>query len=278
MWLSGCFQVWPSFLPEHFLVSATQVCSLSQAGTCDNHSHTLRVVEPGPSCSSTKSCEPLETTATARELGVLMLVPARVLTNLWRLGNGSIPRKNATDVHYTYPKFNHLASLNISHIIVCFWSFCRVLKWLFLSISFSFIVAFRSEDLPISLPGHSWKSPSPHTLSLPYYSSRDTKEQSCLHVPCVISSVQQAFGRMFSDLWNFKICPLRCVKVGMPGQGQIWHTPAPHHILQCDIFLCLWGHLNSELLCLDLLLQEYSKYEGSKFSWLLLFGLRSLKS
>lgn len=174
-----------------------------------------------------------------------MPFPALVLTKLWRLGNGSIPRKTATDLHYL-PKIQPFCSLNISHIIVCFWSFCRVLKWLFLSISFSFIVAFRSEDLPISLPGHSWKSPSPYTLSLPYSSSLDTKEQSCLHVPRVISSIQQAFGRMFSNLWNFKICPLsplRCVKVGMPGQGQIRHTPAPHHILQCDIFLHLWGHL-----------------------------------
>lgn len=43
-------------------------------------------------------------------------------------------------------------------MVVWFWTTATVLKWLFSSILFRFIVAFWGEDLPSSSLGHSQKS------------------------------------------------------------------------------------------------------------------------
>lgn len=111
----------------------------------------------------------------------------------WNCGNWGTRAAPGRECHRCF------SSLNISHFVICLWLLCRVPTWLFLPILFSFIAAFRSEDLPISSPGQSWKPASPHVLYVPYHSSWNTKEQSCLHEPRVISSVQWAFGEVFSN-------------------------------------------------------------------------------
>ena len=104
--------------------------------------------------------EPHSILITSVKLSVLMACPTLAEPPCqwsWR-GIGSISGKNATDFYYFYSIFISFSSTNTSYIVVCLWTTAIVLKWLFLSILFSFIVAFWGEDLPSSSLSHIQKS------------------------------------------------------------------------------------------------------------------------
>lgn len=154
----------------------------------------------GPAHSSTKSSELCCDCSNKAVSPSTCLV--LVLNKQGKGKGGSTPRQQYHKSALYLRKFQQFFNINISQIVIHLWSTCRVLKYLFLSILFNLIVSFWSEDLPI-LSVIARGLTSPHTLSILYFSCQNTKEQTCLHMPCVISGDQQGFERILSNLWSF---------------------------------------------------------------------------
>lgn len=140
---------------------------------------------------------------------------------------GAAPGKNATDWHCTYPECSSFSSLNLCPIVVCLGSFCRVLKWSLLSLSFSFF-GVRIYQSPYSARGGSPLATHPVCpLFFSRYRGTELSARATCYFQCSPSfwdNVQQFVG-----LLNLAtgVCPSWNSWLGIDSTqtGSILHSP-----------------------------------------------------